>query len=65
MTECDRCLGDASAYTTSQFNTQTLCMDCKKLERQHPDYQRALEAEREAIKGGDYNYPGIGKPAAL
>lgn len=48
--------------TMSYFNTDTICMDCKDTEQRHPDYKRAVAAEHEAVKGGDYNFPGIGLP---
>lgn len=44
------------------FNTQTICMDCKDSEKQHPKYKEAQQAELEAVKAGDRNFPGIGWP---
>jgi predicted sulfurtransferase len=64
---CDRCrqpFGN-EARTMSRFNTDTICMPCKDKERAHPDYKRAEEAELAAVRSGDYNFPGIGKPADL
>lgn len=49
----------------SRFNTECCCMDCIETEKRHPDYQRAYDAELQAVKNGDYNYPGIGKPEDL
>jgi len=46
----------------SKFDTALICMECDDKERQHPDYERATQAERKAIEAGDYNFPGIGFP---
>lgn len=43
----------------SMFNTQCICMDCKKKETQRADYKDAVDAEREEIKKGNYNFKGI------
>jgi hypothetical protein len=42
-----------------------ICFDCSNLERAHPKYLEAREAELKAIQRGDYNFPGIGKPSDL
>lgn len=47
----------------SMFNTEQICMDCKKKERKRPDYNKACEAELTAIRNGNYNYKGIGYPS--
>jgi hypothetical protein len=44
----------------SKFNTDLICEACVDEERRHPDYDKAAQAEIEAIKRGDYNFPGIG-----
>jgi len=49
----------------SKFNTETICMDCEAKERAHPRYAEADRAESEAVRRGDYNFPGIGKPEDL
>jgi hypothetical protein len=63
---CDRCgksLRDGSIM--SKFNTQQICLECKDKERAHPLYAEADRAETEAVRRGDYNFPGIGKPDDL
>lgn len=65
MTHCDRCHQPALATIMSRFNTDTICLPCEKKERAHPDYQKAADAELAAVRRGDYNFPGIGKPADL
>jgi hypothetical protein len=49
----------------SRFNTDCLCFECINEERQHPDYKKALDAERRAVQNGDYNFSGIGLPEDL
>ena len=44
----------------SMFDTSLICLECKRLERNRCDYQRACAAELAAIKGGDLNFAGIG-----
>jgi hypothetical protein len=62
---CDRCHGESLVQGMSYFNTDRICMDCKKKEKAHPDYQKAVEAEVEACRRGDYNYRGVGLPDGL
>ena len=58
---CDRCGGSLEdGRIMSRFNTDCLCMKCAEVERSHPDYQKAVEAEHEALKRGDRNFKGIG-----
>jgi hypothetical protein len=47
------------------FNTDVICMDCKDKEKEHPDYDKAHEAEVDQIRSGNYSFQGIGKPADL
>ena len=44
----------------SKFNTDTICMSCEEDERQAPGYAEASRAESDAVRSGDYNFPGIG-----
>jgi len=57
---CDRCHKPTVATTMSMFNTQTICLDCWKAERQHPRFTEARNAEEAACRQGNYNFPGIG-----
>lgn len=62
---CERC-GEKTAITTgSYFDEAVICMRCNKLERSHPDFQRAQETETAQVRAGNYNYKGIGLPAGL
>lgn len=64
-TPCPRCGKPASTTTCSRFNTEMICIPCEVKETHHPDYQRAYKAEMAAVRAGNYNFPGIGKPADL
>ncbi len=58
---CDRCgksLKDGRIM--SMYNNDCICMECKRKEREQVDYKTACEAERKAIKNGDFNFKGIG-----
>lgn len=57
---CHRCGAKSSVHMMSRFNKDLLCMDCIDREQEHPDYQRAAKAELEAVRRGDYNFPGTG-----
>lgn len=58
---CDRCGQETLATIMSMFNTQTICMECKEAEKKDPRYQEARAADEAAIRGGNFNFPGIGK----
>jgi hypothetical protein len=62
---CDRCYKETLITIMSMFNTDVICSDCKRKEREHPDYEKALDADVEAIRGGDYNFKGVGRPTDL
>ena len=65
---CDRChasLRGGKAYTMSIFNTETICMGCCEKERAHPKFKAAREADDAAIRAGNFNFAGIGKPEDL
>lgn len=58
---CDRCGKELSGgRTMSMFNNECICMECKRKEKQRPDYSAAVKADCDAIKKGNYNYVGIG-----
>jgi len=63
---CPRCGADlAPGRTMSRFNTDPVCPACAEAERRHPDYPKAVEAERAALKAGNRDFPGIGLPPDL
>ena len=60
--QCERCKKTTDTFRMSIFNQQHLCMDCIQKETQHPDYQKAKNAEHQAVLSGDFNFPCIGLP---
>ncbi len=58
---CDRCGGSLSeGRIMSMFNTDCICMKCKREEQGQENYKEAQEADIKAIRAGNYNFPGIG-----
>lgn len=59
---CDRCgcSLEGKARIMSMYNEDVLCMDCKDAETKRSDYRKAVEADHEAIRKGNYNFEGIG-----
>lgn len=58
---CDRCgksLKDGRIM--SMYNEQTICMECKKKESRRADYSKAVKADHDEIRKGNYNFKGIG-----
>ena len=51
--------------TGSWFNTQMICLQCQKLETEHPLYEKAKKVENEHSLNGNYNFEGIGLPKDL
>jgi hypothetical protein len=65
MPVCVRCHKQTAATIMSKFNQDVICMECKEKERNHPKYPEADAAEVAAVRQGNWNFPGIGKPADL
>lgn len=58
---CDRCHGSLEdGRIMSMYNNDCICMNCKREEMRRADYKRAADADHEAVKAGNYNFPGIG-----
>ena len=64
-TQCKRCHEPTSSTIGSMFNTDMICIPCKKKEEAHPQYQEARDTEMAEVQKGNYNYPGIGLPKDL
>ena len=62
---CHRCGKLSFSHIMSMFNEELICTDCQKLETEHPDYEHARAEEVKALVAGNFNFPGIGKPADL
>lgn len=57
---CDRCGGSLEGgRIMSMINTECICLACKEKEKARKDYEKAVEAEQDEIKKGNYNYKGI------
>ncbi|NCC79095.1 MAG: gamma-glutamylcyclotransferase [Clostridia bacterium] len=57
---CDRCGGSLEGgRTMSMFNEQCICMGCKDKEIKDPEYKKAVEADHDEIRKGNFNYKGI------
>jgi len=57
---CDICSGSLeTGRIMSMFNTDCICITCSKKEKQDNDYDKAVKADHEEIKKGNYNYKGI------
>lgn len=63
--KCQRCHKETDCTIMSRFNTQEICEECEEREKAHPKYQEAHDAEAEAVRNGNYNFPGIGLPPDL
>ncbi|WP_407312071.1 hypothetical protein [Desulfosporosinus sp. SB140] len=56
---CSRCGGRLVIRSMSRMNDDVLCMDCLELEKAHPRYQEAFDAELEQVKAENNKYPGL------
>jgi len=60
QTNCDKCGGSLeNGRIMSMYSTACICMDCKEKEMKRSDYKKAVKAEYNEIKKGNYNYRGI------
>jgi hypothetical protein len=55
-----RCNKETIGTIMSMYNEDMICMDCKTKETERPDYEKARDAEYEAVKNGNRNFKGIG-----
>lgn len=62
QTKCDRCGKPLTTRIMSMFNKDCICPECKIAEMKLPEYQKAVEAEHDAIIKGDVDFDGIGLP---
>jgi hypothetical protein len=45
----------------SIFNRDCICLECKEKERLDQDYPKAVQADIDEIKKGNFNFQGIGR----
>ena len=57
---CHRCGAKSNVHIMSMYNEQLICMDCKDKETKRDDYDKAVEADHEQIRQGNYNFKGVG-----
>lgn len=65
MMKCGRCKEEVTAWITSFFNTDDICLPCSEKEQEHPEFEAARERECEEVRRGNYNYEGVGLPEDL
>ena len=59
--KCDRCGGSLDGgRIMSMYNTDCICMKCKRKEEHRDDYKKAADADHNEILKGNYNFKGIG-----
>ena len=58
---CQECYEESSAHIMSMYSTRLICLDCKDRETKRSDYRKAVDADDDAIKSGNFNFKGIGK----
>lgn len=57
---CDHCGANLeNGRIMSRFNTDCICLECSKKEKDKPGYDEAVDVEIKEVKKGNYNYPGI------
>jgi len=57
---CDKCGGSlAGGRIMSAFDTSCICMRCSEMEKADAEYQKAVEADIEEIRKGNFNFEGI------
>ena len=61
---CQRCGKPSISHTMSFFNTSLICNTCDEKERERDDFEDARNADEDAIRQGNHNFPGIGFPKA-
>jgi hypothetical protein len=54
-----KCGKHLTVRTMSRFSPEPICPECEEAEKLDPEYQKAADAELEACRRGDYNFPGI------
>ena len=62
---CMRCGEESGAHIMSMYSKAIICLDCKDIETERPDYQAAVKADEDAIRRGDFNFEGLGEPVVV
>lgn len=57
---CDKCGKDLkNGRIMSRFTEECICIECADKEKTDKNYKKAVEADIEQIKQGNYNFKGI------
>ena len=57
---CDRCGRNLDGgRIMSMFNTNCICIPCSEKEKHEKDYDKAVKADHEQIRKGNFNFKGI------
>jgi hypothetical protein len=59
---CARCTTHTRTFVMSRFNTDLICIQCERTEREHPKYEEAYDTELQEVMRGNLNFEGIGLP---
>ena len=62
---CDFREQETRVLSGSFFTTEQICPACTDREQAHPRFQEAVQAEHEACRNGEVNFPGVGLPPDL
>lgn len=57
--KCERCGIETNTFKMSYLNSEMICMDCVDNEKYHPVYEFARKIEKQEVKAGNYNFPGV------
>lgn len=60
MKTCVRCKTETAYLCVSWFNRDEICGPCSDDEAFCPSYFRAVQAESDALRNGDWDFDGIG-----
>lgn len=63
--QCERCGAETTISIMSRFSTNMICPDCQEIEKRHPKYRLAHDAEFLQVRAGRFNFQGIGAPSDL
>jgi len=61
---CVRCGRTARCFIGSVMNTDWICLPCRDDEGEAPGFAAAAQAEQDAVKAGNFNFPGVGFTSA-
>ena len=63
--KCRRCGHERTGAVSSMFDGELICNACNQREKEHPKYNSAINALKNAVNNGNYRYCGVGLPEDL